>query len=107
MAYQRNRGGRGADTGASHKLLLPRGNEVVGQVAKALGASNFLVVCSDKLERTCSIPGRLRRRFWVKERDIVLIKPWVVQGDQRGDIVWRYSIMDKDLLRAKGYDLPK
>ena len=98
---------RNAESGPSHRLLLPRGNEVVGMVGKALGASNFLIICSDKKERTCSIPGRLRRSFWVKERDMVLVKPWVVQGDQRGDIIWRYSIMDKDLLRSKGYDIPK
>ncbi len=107
MPYRNYKRKSDGGAGVSHKLLLPHDNEVVGQVIKALGASNFLIACSDKLERTCSIPGRLRRRFWVKERDIVLVKPWVVQGDQRGDIIWRYSIMDKDLLKAKGYELPK
>ncbi len=93
--------------GPSHRLMLPRDLEVIGVVAKALGASNFLVICADKRERTCSIPGRLRRSFWVKERDMVLVKPWVVTGDKRGDIIWRYSLMDKDLLRNKGYEIPK
>ena len=95
------------DQGVVHRLTLPRGDEIVGVVAKALGASNFSVVCSDKRERICAIPGRLRRRFWVKERDLVLVKPWSVTGDKRGDIVWRYSLMDRDLLREKGYDVPR
>jgi translation initiation factor 1A len=89
-----------------HTLALPRENEVIGVVTKVSGATNFIVFCSDKKERTCSIPGRLKRRFWIKENDIVLVKPWVVQGDQRGDIVWRYSIMDKTLLKSKGYEVP-
>ncbi len=93
--------------GQTHKLMLPRSGEVVGVVVKALGASNFMIGCSDGKERTCSIPGRLRRAFWVKERDMVLVKPWVVQGDERGDIIWRYSLMDRDTLMAKGYNIPR
>jgi translation initiation factor 1A len=85
---------------------MPRDNEVVGSVTKASGASNFIVMCSDNNERVCTIPGRLKRRFWIKEGDAVLVKPWVVQSDKRGDIVWRYSIMDKETLRAKGFKIP-
>lgn len=95
------------ETGPLHRLMLPRGDEVIGVIVKALGASNFAVFCSDKKQRICAIPGRLRRSFWVKERDLVLVKPWMVTGDQRGDIVWRYSLMDKDLLRSKGFEIPK
>jgi translation initiation factor 1A len=98
------------ESGPSHKLMIPRGDEVVGVVVKAQGASKFLVMCADKKERDCSIPGRLRRSFWVKERDMVLVKPWPyknAQGHDAGDIVWRYSLMDKDLLKARGVAIPK
>jgi len=89
-----------------HRLPYPRDNEVIGRVVKAAGASNFVVMCSDNNERMCMIPGRLKRNFWIKEGDVVLVKPWVVQGNERGDIIWRYSIMDKDLLKQKGYTVP-
>jgi len=102
MAYGRKKPG----VEEPHTLALPKDNEVIGIVTKASGATNFVVFCSDKKERICAIPGRLKRRFWIKENDIVLVKPWVVQGDQRGDIVWRYSIMDKSLLKSKGYEVP-
>lgn len=85
---------------------IPRADEVVGTVLRALGASKFEVRCSDNNIRVCSIPGRLKRRFWVKENDLVLVKPWVVQSNERGDITFRYSIMDKDKLKAKGVALP-
>ena len=81
-------------------LKLPQNGEVVGSVIKLMGAAKFLVRCSDGRERLCSIPGRFKRRFWVKEGDAVIVKPWVVQTDERGDIVWRYSIMDRDKLKA-------
>jgi translation initiation factor 1A len=89
------------------ELKIPQGNEIIGLVTKAVGASNFRVRCTDNLERMCSIPGRLRRRFWIKENDLVLVKPWVVQGNERGDIVWRYSISDKEKFRAMGVQIPQ
>jgi translation initiation factor 1A len=58
------------------------------------------VRCTDGKDRLCSIPGRLRRRFWIKEGDVVIVKPWVVEGDERGDIMWRYSQMDIGKLKA-------
>jgi len=88
-----------------HELKLPEKGEVVGVVAQAMGASNFRVKCSDGFERMCSIPGRLKRHFWIKEGDIVLVKPWVVQSNERGDIIWRYSLGDKERLREKGFDI--
>ncbi len=88
------------------EMPMPRSGEVVGTVIKSLGASNFLVAGSDGNERICTIPGRLRRRFWIKVNDTVLIKPWVVQGDKRGDIIWRYSIMDRETLKARGIKIP-
>ncbi len=90
-----------------HRLPLPQGNQLIGVVTKALGASNFAVMCSDKKERTCIIPGRLKRRFWIKEGDTVLVVPWETQGDTRADIVWRYSIQDKSKLREKGFEVPE
>ncbi|MDE1860890.1 MAG: translation initiation factor eIF-1A [Candidatus Micrarchaeota archaeon] len=87
--------------------LLPKKGEFIGLVTKALGASKFSIMCNDHKERICSIPGRLKRRFWIKEGDLVIVKPWVVQADERGDVIWRYSMMDKDTLRQKGYEIPQ
>ncbi len=87
--------------------MLPKENEVVGIVTKALGASKFSVLCADNRERVCAIPGRLKRQFWIKEGDPVLVKPWVVQGDEKGDVVYRYSLMDKDTLKQKGFPVPQ
>ncbi|MDE1767900.1 MAG: translation initiation factor eIF-1A [Candidatus Micrarchaeota archaeon] len=90
-----------------HRLILPKEGELIGVVVKAQGASKFSVLCSDNRERMCSIPGRLKRRFWIKENDLVLVKPWVVQGDEKGDVVYRYSLMDKDSLKQRGFTVPQ
>ncbi len=84
-----------------YKLKMPDQGELIGTVSKIAGASKFFVDCTDGKQRLCAIPGRFRRRFWIKENDVVIVKPWMVQGDQRGDIVWRYSALDVNKLRDK------
>ncbi len=83
------------------KTRMPENGEVVGTVVKIVGASRFVVSCSDGKERMCTIPGKFRRRFWIKVNDAVIIKPWVVQSDERGDIIWRYSILDVNRLKER------
>ena len=85
---------------------MPGAGERIGKVIRIAGATKFLVKCSDNNERLCSIPGRLRRRFWIKEGDLVIVKPWVVQSNEKADIIWRYSLGDKERLKAKGYEVP-
>lgn len=86
-----------------YRLKMPNQaeGEILGTVVKISGATKFLVDCADGHQRLCSIPGRFRRRFWVKENDVVIVKPWVVQSDQRADIVWRYSALDISKLRER------
>lgn len=104
MAFNNRRPGQPVE---EHRLMIPKTGEIIGVVTKALGASKFSVLCADNRERICAIPGRLKRRFWIKENDLVLIKPWVVQGDEKGDVIYRYSLMDKDSLRTKGFVVPQ
>jgi len=34
------------------------------------------VRCADGKERTARIPGRMQKRVWIREDDIVLVEPW-------------------------------
>jgi translation initiation factor 1A len=85
-----------------YRLKLPEQGEMLGVVIKIAGATKFNVRCMDGHERLCIIPGRLRRRFWIKENDVVIVRPWVVQTNERGDIIWRYSVLDISKLRERG-----
>ena len=53
------------------------------------------------------VPGWLKRKFWIKEGDLVIVKPWVVQGNEKGDIVWRCSIIDREGLKQRGFEIPE
>ena len=81
------------------KLRMPYGDEIFGRVTKLLGATKFNVNCSDGKERICGVPGKFKRRFFIKSNDIVIIKPWSVQSDERGDIVYKYSFIEVNKLK--------
>ncbi|MCW4054180.1 MAG: translation initiation factor eIF-1A [Candidatus Bathyarchaeota archaeon] len=86
-----------------HKMVLPSANDVLGMAVKMLGAERVLVKCQDGKERLCRIRGKLKRRVWVREGDIVLVSPWDFQQDTRGDIFWRYRKNQNEWLRNKGF----
>lgn len=85
------------------RVRLPRGNQAIGIVQQRLGGSRMRVVCLDGKTRICRIPGRLKRRLWVREGDIMLIQPWEFQGDEKGDVIFKYRRSQIDWLKKKGY----
>ncbi len=85
------------------KMMLPVANDVLGIAEKMLGYDRILVKCQDGHERLCRIRGKMKRRAWIRLRDIVLVSPWDFQSDKRGDIIWRYKRNQAEWLRRKGY----
>ncbi|HLD00589.1 MAG TPA: translation initiation factor eIF-1A [Candidatus Nanoarchaeia archaeon] len=85
------------------RVRIPQGKEVLGLVQTRLGGSRMKVLCLDGKERICRIPGRLRRALWVREKDVVIIEPWELGGDNKGDVVYKYrSKAEVDFLKKKG-----
>ncbi len=84
------------------RLRMPQGNEVLGVVEQMLGASKMLVRCKDGKVRVIRIPGKMKRRIWIREGDVIIVRPWSVQSDEKGDVVWRYTKPQVDRLINKG-----
>jgi translation initiation factor 1A len=84
-------------------IVLPGGSDVLGIATKMLGFDRIMVKCQDGHERLCRIRGKMKRRVWIREGDIVLVSPWDFQTDKRGDVIWRYTRGQADWLRKKGY----
>ena len=84
-------------------MVLPVANDVLGIAMKLLGFDRVLVKCQDGHERLCRIRGKMKRRVWIRERDVVLVSPWDFQSDTRGDVIWRYRKNETAWLRSKGY----
>ena len=84
-------------------MVFPSKNDVLGIAVKMLGFDRILVKCQDGKERLCRVRGKLKRRVWIRDGDIVLVSPWDFQSDTRGDIFWRYRKNQAEQLRLKGY----
>ena len=84
-------------------MVLPVANDVLGIAVKMLGFDRILVKCQDGHERLCRIRGKMKRKVWVRQGDIVLVSPWDFQSDTRGDIMWRYKRNQAEWLERNGY----
>lgn len=88
------------------ELVLPEQGELLGVVVKLTGSDHILVKCTDGKVRSGRIRGKLKRRIWIREGDIVLVAPWDFKSDEKADVLWRYTIAQVDWLKANKY-VPK
>jgi translation initiation factor 1A len=88
--------------GSISEMTYPGQGEVLGVVTKLLGFDRIMVKCQDGAERLCRIRGKMKRRVWIREGDIVIVSPWDFQSNERGDVVWRYTHAQAENLRRKG-----
>jgi len=85
------------------ELLLPDGEQMLlGVIQDFLGFDRARVLCEDGKVRLCRIPGRMKKRVWMRVGDIVLVSPWDFKRDERGDIVFRYMGNQVSKLEEKG-----
>ena len=98
MAYhgRRHSGEKGEEI---KRVRLPRNGEMFGQVVSLLGGGRLLVYSEDKKERVCRIPGKIKRFIRVREGDFIILKPWQIESDKRGDVVWRFTKAQVEWLR--------
>lgn len=88
--------------GELSEMNYPSPNDILGIAVKLLGFDRILVRCQDGHERLCRIRGKMKRRVWIREGDVVLVSPWDFQVDKRGDVIWRYTRAQAEILRRKG-----
>ena len=83
-------------------IIYPSVNDVLCIAQKMLGYDRVQVKCQDGHTRICRIRGKMKRRVWIREGDIVLVSPWDFQADERGEIFWRYTASQVEQLRREG-----
>lgn len=88
--------------GQRKDLRMPSEDEVFAVVTDMLGANRVRVRCADGEERTARIPGRMQKRVWIRQDDVVLVEPWEWQ-DEKADITWRFDKQDAEQLREEGH----
>ena len=94
-------------TEKSKEPVLPSEGQVLCIVERVIGADHVLIRCLDDPERirNARIPGKLRRRVWIREGDVVIAEVWDFQPN-KADVVYRYQRDELKRLIVKGL-LPK
>jgi translation initiation factor 1A len=74
------------------RLPLPRRNrgEVFGIANQLLGAARIRVMCEDSVSRMGRITGKMKKKMWIREGDLLVVRPWGFQ-EGKADILFRYS----------------
>ena len=80
-------------------------NEMFAFAEQILGGRRVTVLCEDGETRMARIPGKMRRRQWVRDGDLIIVWPWDFQ-DAKADVKHRYSKTQAMYLSRKGV-LPK
>ncbi len=88
-----------------HRVIrapLPKGEESIGIIEERHGGNKMKVSCLDKKERVCRVPGRLKRKLWLRPGDVVIIKPWELDKS-KGDVILKYKPNQIEWLKRNGY----
>ena len=74
------------------RLPLPRRprGEVFGIASQLLGAARIRVMCEDNVSRMGRITGKMKKKMWIREGDLLIVRPWGFQ-EGKADILFRYS----------------
>ncbi len=84
------------------RAKLPRGDEIIGIIEERLGGNKMKVNCLDGKTRNSRVPGRLKRKLWLRPGDIVIVKPWELDKS-KGDVIFKYPSNQIEWLKRNGY----
>jgi len=93
--------GDASDTKIRVKMPNKKVNEMFALASQILGGRRVTVLCEDGETRMARIPGKMRRRQWVREGDLIIVWPWDFQ-DSKADVKHRYTKTQAMYLSRKG-----
>ncbi len=84
------------------RLPLPRRprGEVFGIASQLLGAARIRVMCEDNVSRMGRITGKMKKKMWIREGDLLILRPWGFQ-EGKADILFRYSRTQSQYLQRR------
>ena len=93
------------ESGGGDRIRVPLPNRKVNEMFaiadQILGGRRGRSVCEDGETRLSRIPGKMRRRQWVREGDLIVIQPWEFQ-DEKANVCMRYTKTQSLYLSRKG-----
>ncbi|EMR64096.1 Eukaryotic translation initiation factor 1A, X-chromosomal [Eutypa lata] len=100
----RRRGKNEADN-EKRELTFKEDGQEYAQVVKMLGNGRLEAMCFDGEKRLAHIRGKLRKKVWINQGDIILLSLRDYQ-DEKGDVILKYTADEARSLKAYG-ELPE
>ena len=57
-------------------------------------------MCEDNVSRMGRITGKMKKKMWIREGDLLILRPWGFQ-EGKADILFRYSRTQSQYLSRK------
>jgi len=95
------RRGKNENEGMKRELVFREDGQQYAQVTKMLGNGRLTAMCFDGVERLCHIRGKLRKKVWIAQSDIVLVGLRDYQ-DAKADVILKYSPDEARNLKSYG-----
>ena len=67
------RRGKNENEGLKRELVFKEDGQEYAQVTKMLGNGRLEATCFDGIKRLCHIRGKLRKKVWINQSDIILV----------------------------------
>jgi translation initiation factor 1A len=84
------------------RLPKKREREIFARADLMLGANHIRVKCEDGVTRIGRIKGKIKKRLWIREGDLLIVVPWDFQDD-KCDIIYRYIKPQVEWLQKNNY----
>uniref|UniRef100_A0A3B5KLB8 Eukaryotic translation initiation factor 4C n=1 Tax=Takifugu rubripes TaxID=31033 RepID=A0A3B5KLB8_TAKRU len=98
------RRGKNENESEKRELVFKEDGQEYAQVLKMLGNGRLEAMCFDGTKRLCHIRGKLRKKVWINQSDIILVGLRDYQ-DTKADVILKYNTDEARSLKAYG-ELP-
>jgi translation initiation factor 1A len=99
------RRGKNENDNEKRELVFKEDGQEYAQVVKMLGNGRLEALCFDGEKRLAHIRGKLRKKVWINQGDIILLSLRDYQ-DEKGDVIMKYTADEARSLKAYG-ELPE
>jgi translation initiation factor 1A len=94
------RRGKNDNEGDKRELVFKEEGQEYAQVLKMLGNNRLEAYCFDGQKRLCHIRGKMRRRVWIGQGDIILVGLREFQ-DEKADVILKYMADEARNLKVR------
>merc|ERR1712029_475145 len=101
MGEERTADAKNENEGLKRELVFKEDGQEYAQVIKMLGNGRLEAMCFDGVKRLFHIRGKLRKKVWINQSDIILVGLRDYQ-DARADVILKYSADEARNLKSYG-----